>query len=68
MPGKEKVSIDRRRLRERAWGQSRLGFPDLRDPDIRSLLKEEGRRVRGHPSSAEGEAFVDAALADLARG
>jgi hypothetical protein len=61
-----KVSAYRRRLRDQGLRPVQLWVPDLRDPEIRRQLEEEARRVRGHPSSAEGEAFVDAALADLA--
>lgn len=63
---KKKVAAYRRRLREQGLRPLQLWVPDLRDPAIREQLKEEARRLRSHPSSAEGEAFVDAALADLA--
>jgi len=63
---KQKVSAYRRRLRERGLRPVQLWVPDLRDPAIREQLKEEARRLRNHPSTAEGEAFVDAALTDLA--
>jgi hypothetical protein len=63
---KEKVSAYRRRLREQGLRPVQLWVPDLRDPEIREQLKEEARRLRNHPSTAEGEMFVDAALADLA--
>lgn len=63
---KQKVSAYRRRLREQGLRPVQLWVPDLRDPAIREQLKEEARRVRHHPSTAEGEAFVDAALTDLA--
>jgi hypothetical protein len=63
---KAKVSAYRQRLRAKGLRPIQLWVPDLRDPQVRALLEEEARRVRGHPSAAEGEAFVDAALADLA--
>lgn len=63
---KEKVSAYRRRLRGQGLRPVQLWVPDLRDPAIREKLKEEARRLRHHPSRAEGDAFVDAALTDLA--
>lgn len=63
---KRKVAAYRRRLREQGLRPVQLWVPDLRDPAIREQLREEARRVRHHPSTAEGEAFVDAALTDLA--
>ena len=45
-------------------GQVRV--PDLRDPAVRDRLRADAAMVRSHPSTADGHAFVDAALADLA--
>lgn len=61
-----KVSAYRRRLRERKLRPLQIWVPDLSDPEVRERLKEEARRLRDHPSTKEGEAFVEAALADLA--
>ena len=38
---------------------------DLRDAEIRDRLQRDSALVRGHVSTAEGDQFVDAALADL---
>ena len=63
---KQRVSAYRKRLREQGLRPVQLWVPDLGDPTVRELLKEEARQLRDDPSTAEGEAFVDAALADLA--
>ena len=39
---------------------------ELRDPAVRDQLRADAALVRGHPSTAEGDAFVNAAMADLA--
>jgi hypothetical protein len=55
----------RRRLGEAGLRSVPFRAIGLSGEVIRGLLEEEGQRVRSHPSSAEGETFVDAALADL---
>jgi hypothetical protein len=39
--------------------------PDLRDPSVRRRLRDDAALVRGHRSTVEGDAFVDAALIDV---
>lgn len=63
---KAKVSAYRRRLRERKLRPLQIWVPDLRDPDVLADLQAEVRMLRNHPSTLEGEAFVEAALSDLA--
>ena len=38
---------------------------DPRDAEVGDRLRRDSALVRGHPSTAEGNLFVDAALADL---
>jgi len=60
-----KVSAYRRRLRERKLRPLQIWVPDLRDPDVLADLQAEVRMLKDHPSTREGEAFVEAALSDL---
>ena len=39
---------------------------DLNDAEVRERLRRDVALVRGHPSTAEGDRFVDATLADSA--
>ncbi len=39
--------------------------PDLRDPKVRARLAADARTVRDHPSTAEGDAFIEVALAEV---
>jgi hypothetical protein len=41
-------------------------LPDLDDPEVKEQLRADLRLLRDHPSAAEGDAFLEAALAELA--
>ena len=60
-----RMTAYRRRLRGRGLRPVQLWVADLRDPAVRARLAADAAIVRGHPSTAEGDAFVDAALADI---
>lgn len=60
-----KMANYRRRLRARGLRPVQVWVPDLRDPAVRARLAADARTVRDHASTAEGHAFVDAALADV---
>ena len=60
-----KMAEYRRRLRARGLRPVQVWMLDLRDQAIRARLASEARAVRDHTSTAEGHAFVDAALADV---
>ena len=53
----------RRALAEPGPRPSDLAIPDLRLPAERAKLKADLAKLRGHPSDAEGNAFLDEALA-----
>lgn len=55
----------RRRLRGRGLRPVQLWVADLRDPAVKARLAADAAIVRGHASTAEGDAFVDAALAEV---
>ena len=61
-----KMAVDRDRLRARGLRPVQAWVADLRDATVRDRLRRDAALVRGHTSTAEGDAFVDAALADLA--
>lgn len=61
----KKMRRHRRRLRAHGLRPVRVWVPDLGDPVVRSRLAVDVRVVRDHPSTAEGDAFVEAALAEL---
>jgi hypothetical protein len=56
------------RKRKRAQGlrQVTLWVPDWNDPEFLRRLKEDAEFLRDHPSTKEGDEFVEAALQDLA--
>jgi hypothetical protein len=56
------------RQRKRAQGlrQVTLWVPDWTDPEFLRRLKEDAELLRDHPSTKEGDEFVEAALGDLA--
>lgn len=60
-----KMAEYRRRLRARGLRPVQVWVADLRDPQVRARLAAEARIVRDHASTAEGHAFVDAALAEI---
>lgn len=48
------------------WSTARpVRLPNLREPTVRDLRRADAAVVSGHASTTEGDAFVDAALADL---
>jgi D-serine dehydratase len=55
------------RKRKRAQGlrQVTLWVPDWNDPALHKRLKREADFLRDHPSTKEGDEFVEAALVDL---
>jgi len=62
---KRKMSDYRQRMRERGLRQVQIWVPDLRDPERLERLRAEARALRGHPSSCDGDQYIDAALADI---
>jgi len=60
------MAVYRDRLRARGLRPVQVWVADLRDAAVRERLRQDAALVRGHASTAEGDAFVDAALADLA--
>jgi Protein of unknown function (DUF3018) len=56
------------RKRKRAQGlrQVTLWVPDWDDPEFLRQLREDAELLRDHPSTREGDEFVEAALRDLA--
>jgi hypothetical protein len=57
---------DRRRKRAQGLRQVTLWVPDWDDPELLRRLKEDAKLLRDHPSTREGDEFVEAALRDLA--
>ena len=62
---KDKMSAYRRRLRAQGLRPIQLWVPDLRDPKRLEQLRADVRALRDHPSSADGNVFLDAALAEI---
>lgn len=62
---RRKMSNYRRRMRERGLRQVQFWVPDLRDPERVERLRAEVRALRDHPSSRDGNRFLDAALAEI---
>lgn len=61
----EKMRRYRRRLRERGLRPVQVWLPDLNDPEQLERLRADARKLRGHPSEAEIEGFLDNALAEI---
>jgi hypothetical protein len=55
----------RARLRAQGLRPIQLWVPDTRDPAVCQAIRRDVAALRGHPSSREGDEFVEAALADL---
>jgi hypothetical protein len=55
----------RKRKRQQGLRQVQLWVPDLRDPARVERLRAEVRTLRDHPSSRDGNRFLDAALAEI---
>ena len=62
----KKMADDRERKRARGLRQVSLWVPDWNDPEFLRQLKEDAEFLRDHPSTKEGDEFVEAAMADLA--
>jgi Protein of unknown function (DUF3018) len=61
----EKTADYRKRMRAKGYRQIQLWVPDLSSPEMREELRREAELLRDHPSTREGDEFVEAALADL---
>lgn len=64
-PATEKMADYRARLRAQGLRPVQFWVPDLRDPEQRERLRRSIALVRDHPSSAEGNRFAEAALAEV---
>jgi Protein of unknown function (DUF3018) len=62
----QKMADYRKRKQAQGLRQITLWVRDTRDPGVRDSLRREAKLLRDHPSTKEGEEFVEAALADLA--
>lgn len=61
----KKMADYRKRKRAQGLRQVTLWVPDWENPEFLRELKEEAELLRDHPSTREGDAFVEAALVDL---
>ncbi len=61
----EKVNDRDSRLRTRGLRPVGFWLPDTRDPAVAERIRREVLILRDHPSEAEIEPFLDAALADI---
>ena len=61
----KKMADYRKRKRAQGLRQVTLWVPDWDDPEFLRELKEEAELLRDHPSTKEGDAFIEAALVDL---
>jgi hypothetical protein len=61
----EKMAGYRARLRARGLRPVELWVHDTRDPEVQARLRREAELVRGHASTRDGNAFLDAALAEI---
>lgn len=59
------MSAYRRRLRARGLRPIQVWVPDMRDPARREQLRRDLEILKNHPSNADGNAFLDAALAEI---
>jgi hypothetical protein len=62
---KQKMWDYRRRMRAKGLRPIQLWVPDLRDPERVERVRAEVRALRNHPSSREGNQFLDAALTEI---
>lgn len=60
-----KMADYRKRKRAQGLRQATLWVPDFDDPKLHERLRREAELLRDHPSTKEGDEFVEAALADL---
>lgn len=61
----QKMADYRKRKRAQGLRQVTLWVPDWNNPEFLRQLKEEAELLRDHPSTKEGDAFLEAALVDL---
>ena len=61
----KKMADYRKRKRAQGLRQVTLWVPDWDDPEFLRELKEEAELLRDHPSTKEGDAFIEAALVDF---
>ena len=61
----QKMVDYRKRKRAQGLRQVTLWVPDWENPEFLRQLKEEADLLRDHPSTKEGDAFLEAALVDL---
>lgn len=61
----QKMADYRKRKRAQGLRQVTLWVPDWDNPEFLRQLKEEAELLRDHPSTKEGDAFLEAALVDL---
>lgn len=62
---KHKMSDYRDRMRAKGLRPIQVWVPDLRDPERVERLRAEVRFLRDHPSSRDGNRFLDAALSEI---
>lgn len=60
MTGAQRTAAYRERLRARGLRQIQLIVPEIREQ-----IRRDAEKLKGHPSNAEIEPFLDAALADI---
>ena len=61
----QKMADYRKRKRAQGLRQVTLWVPDWDNPEFLRQLKEEAELLRDHPSTKEGDEFLEAALIDL---
>lgn len=61
-----KMADFRKRQRERGLRLFQRWVPDTSTPEFDEELREAARILRTHPSTKEGDEFVEAAVADWA--
>lgn len=62
---RERVRRHRERLRAQGMRPIQVWVPDLRDPARAAQLRRDVAALARHPSDAEGNAFLDAALNEI---
>jgi Antitoxin MazE-like len=63
--GRDKARAYRNRKREQGLRPVQIWVPDVRDPAFRERVRADVRALKKHPSSADANAFLDAALAEI---
>lgn len=62
----DKMADYRRRQKERGLRLYQRWVPDTRTPEFKQQLRETADILRNHPSTREGDEFVEAAISDWA--